>query len=172
MHGNNTENRAVVHGLNTYAITNDTQNTAHHDDIVDAEWEDINPDQEKQVPQNSNTNLSSTNTRQQEKIINDLFNMAGPNETVSLIISRKPTIPHTPAQPVRHENNGYIENTETETSEFMFILWMLLIVAVILVVLKIVEFVMESPMTVLLGFIAIVCLVVSYLLLKTNRSKS
>lgn len=175
MHGNDTENRAVVHGLNTYVITNDTQNTAHHDDIVDAEWEDINPVQTNQTLRNSNANLSAANTQQQEKIINDLFNMAGPNETVSLTISRRPTVsPQTytpaPARPVI-QDNSYLEDTESESDNMMFILWMLLIIAAMLLILKIVEFVIENPVTVILGFIAVACLIGSYLLLRPKRGK-
>lgn len=172
MHGNNTENRAVVHGLNTYAITNDTQNTAHHEDVIDVEWEDVNSDHTSQAPRNNNTNLSKANTRQQEKIINDLFNIARPNETVSLTISRQSTRPTQAPMPPQHTNrydDG--ENTDGGISEIMFILWVLLCVAVVAVLIKVAEFILEHPTTVFLGLIATACLVGSYFLLKTNRGK-
>lgn len=182
MHGNDTENRAVVHGLNTHVIANGTRNTSHHpqDNIVDAEWKDIDPPYNpNQISQNNNVDLSTIPPQQQERIISDLFNMAGPNETVSLTISRKPTILQQPTQhiPAQHTNRyAYdLEDPEeegTEISQIMFILWLLLCVAAIAVTIKIAEFILEHPITVLLGLIAIACLVGSYFLLKPNGGKT
>lgn len=181
MHGNDTENRAIVHGLNTHVITNSTGSTSHtpQDDIVDAEWSDINPPYNaNQIAQSNNVDLSTIPPHQQEKIISDLFNMAGPNETVSLTISRRPTVTQQPTQHTSTQHtNRYAYDLEepddetTDTSQMMLILWMLLCLVVIVVVIKIIEFIQENPITVLLGLITIVCLVGAYFLSKPNRGK-
>ena len=169
MHGNNTDKRAVVHGLNTYDISADTQK-ATEPDYIDAEWEDIPSTSLSSANPETNTHLSKT--KPQERIIQDLFNMAGPNETVSLTITRKPSIVIPPQAPRHYQANNandYLHDTDTEENDISMILWILLLLAGILVVIKVIEFIMDNPVAVLLSIVFIGCLIGTFLLLKPKR---
>jgi len=172
MPGHHTENRVVVHGVNTYAVPKHTSTIPPEPDTIDAQWEDVTP---AHATHNANTATpaAATPDTQPLQAVHDLFNLAGQNETVSLTITRTSTTPQraagTAQTPPETDPSSLPTATDQEPDSMKPILWTLVGLVAVLVIIKVLEFINTHALSILVTVVIIVCLAGAYRLIQPTR---
>lgn len=173
MPGHHTENRVVVHGVNTCAVPKHTSTIPPETDTFDAQWEDVTP---VHAPHGKNTATptGATPDPQALQAVHDLFNVAGQNETVSLTITRTSTAPQRAADTAQTnidtQKPALSTVTEHEPDYMKPILWTLVGLVAVLVIIKVLEFISTHALSILVTAGIIVCLAGAYRLIQPKQS--